>query len=122
MSSVVKYACEALAGAAVTCIIENGVPWFKAKDVATALRYKDTNQAIRVHVSDDDKRLQGSLISNPGKSPGLKGNHENTISDADSDKHEQGLNPVKSTGLKGNRKTPTTILVIKAPTPLKHRV
>ena len=31
-------------------------PWFRAKDVATLLDYKDTNQAIRVNVDDDDRR------------------------------------------------------------------
>ena len=73
MDSIVKYSCEALAGASVNCIIENGEAWFKAIDVATALKYTDTDDAVRRHVSQDDKRKQGSLISNPGTSPGLKG-------------------------------------------------
>ncbi len=30
-------------------------PWFLGKDIATALGYKDTDQAIRKHVDDDDK-------------------------------------------------------------------
>ena len=65
MSSTVKYSCEALAGAEVNCIMDNDVPWFKAIDVATALKYKDTNYEIRKHVSDDDKREQGSFKLNP---------------------------------------------------------
>ena len=77
MSPIVKYACEALAGVVVNCIMDGDDPWFKAKDVATALKYKDTDDAIRVHVADDDKRTQGSLILNPGVSPGLKGNWKN---------------------------------------------
>ena len=74
MNSIVKYACEALAGASISCIIENGEPWFKAKDVATVLKYKDTDQAIRMHIAHDDKRHQGSFDLNPGKTTGLKGN------------------------------------------------
>ena len=70
MSQIVKYACEALAGASVSCIIENGEPWFKAKDAATVLKYKDTDDAIRRHVAHDDKRQQGSFILNPGKCRG----------------------------------------------------
>jgi hypothetical protein len=30
-------------------------PWFIGKDIAEALEYKDTNQAIRKHVDDEDK-------------------------------------------------------------------
>ena len=79
---IVKYSCEALAGATVNCIIEDGkqkVPWFKAIDVASALNYKDADKAIRIHVSDDDKRQQGSLILNPAKSAGLRGNWKNIV-------------------------------------------
>ena len=82
MEHIVKYSCEALAGATVNCIIEDGkqkVPWFKAIDVASALNCKHTDKAVRTHVSEDDKCLQGSLISNPAKSPGLKGNWKSTI-------------------------------------------
>jgi len=78
MDSIVKYSCEALAGASVNCIIENGEPWFKAIDVATALKYKNTDDAVRRHVSEDDRRQQGSLISNPRDVRGLKGNWKNT--------------------------------------------
>ena len=74
MSQIVKYACEALAGASISCIIENGEPWFKAKDAATVLKYKDTDDAIRQHVAYDDKRQQGSFNLNPGKTPGFKCN------------------------------------------------
>ncbi len=82
MSQIVKYLCEELCGASVSCIIENGEPWFKAIDVAKALKYTDTDQAMRQHVAHDDKRQQGSFNLNPvkttglnpGKTPGLKGN------------------------------------------------
>ena len=65
MDSIVKYACEALAGVVVNCIMDGDVPWFKGVDVATALKYARTDKAIRDHVSEDDKRDQGSLILNP---------------------------------------------------------
>lgn len=35
----------------------DGEAWFVGKDSATILAYKDTAQAIRVHVDDDDKRV-----------------------------------------------------------------
>ena len=34
----------------------NNQLWFKAKDVATALGYANTQQAIRVNVDDDDRK------------------------------------------------------------------
>ena len=33
----------------------NGEPWFVGKDVATALGYGDTAQAIRKHIDEEDK-------------------------------------------------------------------
>lgn len=42
----------------------NNEPYFVAKDVATALGYKDTAQAIRMHVADDDKGVD--VLSTPG--------------------------------------------------------
>ena len=74
MSQIVKHACEVLAGASVSCIIENGEPWFKAIDVASAPKYKNTDDAVRRHVADDDKRQQGCFNLNPRVSRGLKGN------------------------------------------------
>ncbi len=62
MSSIAQYACEVLAGASAGCILENGEPWFKASDVASALKYKNTDDAVRRHAVDDDKRQQGCLI------------------------------------------------------------
>lgn len=32
-----------------------GAPWFVGKDVAEALGYTDTNQAIRKHIDNEDK-------------------------------------------------------------------
>ena len=42
--------------------------WFKAKEVATILSYRDTNDAVRKHVSENHKRK--ILLSQPGNSPG----------------------------------------------------
>lgn len=49
-----------------TVTIDNE-PWFLGKDVATALGYKDTADALKKHVSEDDKRL-----FKPGEMPTLK--------------------------------------------------
>lgn len=43
-------------GAIRTIMIEEA-PWFVGKDVATALGYKDTADAISRHVDIEDKRL-----------------------------------------------------------------
>ncbi len=75
--SLVKHfiaACEALAGASVSCIIENREPWFKEIDVASALKYGPADKAIRMHVADDDKLDQSCFNSNPIASKWLKGN------------------------------------------------
>ncbi len=77
MCEIVKYACDELGGAEISCIVENGEAWFKAIDVAKALKYKDSDDAIRKHVSEDDKRQQCSFKLNPGKTPGLQGNWKN---------------------------------------------
>lgn len=36
----------------------DGEPWFVGKDVAASLGYGDTDQAIRKHVTDDDKLIR----------------------------------------------------------------
>ncbi len=33
----------------------NGEPWFVGKDVAETLGYKDTSDALKRHVDDEDK-------------------------------------------------------------------
>ena len=45
----------------VNYVVVDSEPWFRAKDVATLLDYKDTNQAIRVNVDDDDKKKMQEL-------------------------------------------------------------
>ena len=44
------------------------MPWFVGKDVAEALGYKDTDQAIRNHVDAEDKHH----LPNPVEMTGLK--------------------------------------------------
>lgn len=39
----------------IRAIEVNGEPWFVGKDVAEALGYSDTDQALRKHVDDEDK-------------------------------------------------------------------
>jgi len=74
MSQIVPYICEQLGGSQINCIVDDGEPWFRAIDIATAPKYTDTDKAIRRHVASDDKRQQGSFDLNPAFSGGLKGN------------------------------------------------
>ena len=60
-------------------IFINGLPYFVGKDVATALEYKDTDQAIRVNVDYRDKIIlkqkdleKMALDSKPVRNTGLK--------------------------------------------------
>jgi len=39
----------------VRVVIADKKPWFIAKDIAKVLGYKDTDDAIRRHVDDEDK-------------------------------------------------------------------
>jgi prophage antirepressor-like protein len=78
MSRIIPYTCEQLGGVQINCILYGEEPWFKAVDVAKALRYTDADQAIRRHVADDDKRQQGSFNLNPVVLTGLKGNWKMT--------------------------------------------
>lgn len=52
--------------------------WFKGKDIATALAYSDTDQAIRVNVDSDDKVKFGD-ISLPVSDTGSIMHHHSTI-------------------------------------------
>ena len=48
---------------AVRAVEVDGEPWFVGKDIAQALWYNDTDQALRKHVDDEDKltrRFDGS--------------------------------------------------------------
>ena len=57
----------------IECVMNDGVPWFRGRDVAASLGYKDRDQAIRDHVDDDDKLRYDELASyasGPVKSKG----------------------------------------------------
>ncbi len=43
-------------GVKIRCLLIDGVPWFVGRDVAKALGYKDTINAIKVHVEPEDKQ------------------------------------------------------------------
>lgn len=51
----------------IRAIVRDGEPWFIGKDVALALQYADTSDAIKKHVSNDDK-----VLLKPGETPTLK--------------------------------------------------
>ena len=46
---------------AIACVVVNGNPWFRGKDIATLLGYADTWQAIAKHVSEDDRNKMEDL-------------------------------------------------------------
>ncbi|MFM7990028.1 MAG: Bro-N domain-containing protein, partial [Candidatus Fonsibacter sp.] len=48
----------------IQCISFSGVPWFRAKDVATVLEYTNTNKAIIDHVDTADKKKLEELMGN----------------------------------------------------------
>lgn len=50
---------------AVRIVIRNGNPWFGAKDVAAALGYADTDDAVRRHCNYAE-------LFKPGELPGLE--------------------------------------------------
>ena len=62
MSSIVKYACNELSGVEIECIIVDGQPWFKAKQIVQALGYSDTKQTIQTNVNDEDNKQYKHLV------------------------------------------------------------
>ena len=46
----------------IACIVVNGNPWFKAKEVATILGYANTKQAIITNVDSDDKQTYDKIL------------------------------------------------------------
>ena len=39
----------------IKTVVKNAEPWFIGKEIATILGYKDTSDALKKHVDDDDK-------------------------------------------------------------------
>ncbi len=62
MSTIVKYVCDQLNGANISCMNVNNEPWFKAKDIATILGYVDTKRAMQMNVDDEDKLQHTKLV------------------------------------------------------------
>ena len=53
----------------VRTVTINNAPWFVGKDVAMALGYSNTKDALKTHVTEEDKRiLQRSKIATNRKS------------------------------------------------------
>ena len=69
MNSIVKYSCAELAGAEISCVMVDGEPWFKAKDVTDILKHSNTTKALKDHVYDDDKRKYNQLVSHAPSEP-----------------------------------------------------
>lgn len=62
----------------VECVCVSGDPWFRGKDVATILGYKNTMQAVIVNVDEDDRNKIEELTKHlPDRC--LPGNSKNTI-------------------------------------------
>ncbi len=78
MSQIIPCTCEQLSGAKINCIIDEGEPWFKAIDVASTLKHRCTDEAVRRHVAADDKRKQKSSNLD-SKTTRLQGNWRNVI-------------------------------------------
>jgi prophage antirepressor-like protein len=65
-------------GKSLTAINVNGNYWFKGKDIALMLEYKDTKSAIEDHVETDDKKKYSNFFRG-GKTPPRKKEQQHTI-------------------------------------------
>ena len=59
MSEVVEFKFN---NNAIACVVINGNPWFRGKDIATLLDYADTKKAIAKNVSEDDRKKMEELM------------------------------------------------------------
>jgi len=62
----------------IDCVIVDNNVWFRGKDVALALGYKDTTQAVRDNVEEEDKHKLEELYD-PFSTQPLTFNEKNTI-------------------------------------------
>ena len=76
--SVQLFESEILNVSLTSVVCEDGEIYFKAKDIATALGYADSDDAIRRHVRGEDKFEWCVIRSDPGESPGLADMHPKT--------------------------------------------
>ncbi len=66
MNQIVKYVCDELNGAEISCVTVSGEPWFKSVDVREALGFEtkqSRNQALTSHVDCDDKQSFKNVVS-----------------------------------------------------------
>ena len=63
MSQIVKYTCEELDNAEISCLTVNGEPWFKGNAVAILLGYKYPKKALFDHIPLKFKNKLTYLIS-----------------------------------------------------------
>ena len=68
MSQIVKYTCEELGDAEISCLVVSGEPWIKGVEVATLLGYERPRTAVRKHVPLKYKNTLGFLVRTLGVS------------------------------------------------------
>ena len=80
MCEIVKYACDELGGAEISCIVVKGEPWFKGIEVASVLGFKFVSDAVKDHVPLKFKNKLSYLLkaSRIGKTPNLELSDLNT--------------------------------------------
>ena len=47
----------------IKVIIENNIEWFNANDVCNALKYKNSREALRKHVDEDDVAKRDAIVN-----------------------------------------------------------
>ncbi len=63
MKQIVRYVCEELENAAVSCLVFNSEPWFNGAEVATALGHKQPRGVLYDHVPLKHKNKLRFLVS-----------------------------------------------------------
>ena len=63
MSQIVKYMCEEIENAEISCIVVSGEPWFNGAEVASALGYKKPRGAVYDHVPLKNKKKLSFLVN-----------------------------------------------------------
>ena len=63
MSQIVKYMCEEIENAEISCIVVSGEPWFNGAEVASALGYKKPRGAVYDHVPLKNKNKLSFLVN-----------------------------------------------------------
>ena len=63
MSQIVKYACEELAGAEISCFMFNGEPYFKGVEAAKISGHQNERNAVYKHAPLKFKNKLSFMIS-----------------------------------------------------------